>query len=338
MSRRVKSKNRSLLGQFGFVALLIPLLFLFVFQVWLNLRIQGWRNTWDREDRKTDPLLESCRPLYADPTLYKVLSFGYLPMSMDWLWLRSLIVIHEKPSGKIILENGSVWHPPLFYNLDLLSDLDPAFYETYYAGANLLTVVYDDHAGALHLLRKGNKFASEQLPLYSKEFRSIYWHNYWVLSMTMAYVYLFELHDMPKAALAFIATARQENAPQYLLNLAERLKKPGGQYEVGLRLLGFMISGAKDQKVRDGLENKRKSLYLTHYLAEINQKFRTFLAGQASYREAEVVLPSQLKEFWEHFLRETNMPGRDPFGGEMTIDDTGRVVSSTPREQVLNLD
>ena len=67
-------------------------------------------------------------------------------------------------------------HPAIFYTLDLITELDPAFMEAYTAGATVVSVIRDDGPGALHLVLKGEKFRTQVLPSYSADFRENYSH------------------------------------------------------------------------------------------------------------------------------------------------------------------
>ncbi|MGK5088766.1 hypothetical protein WDW86_14510 [Bdellovibrionota bacterium FG-2] len=89
--------------------------------------------------------------------MFKALSFGHWLAAADWLWIKSFAdptLTHVAPGT----------HPELYYNLDLITDLDPAFFDLYVTGANLLAVVRNDGAGARDLLRKGASFYRERLP------------------------------------------------------------------------------------------------------------------------------------------------------------------------------
>lgn len=238
-----------------------------------------------------------------DPQIFQALSFGQLPVAIDWLWMNCLAdprISH--------VEAGT--HPQIYYDLDLITDLDPPFMDVYTGGADLLAVIRNDGIGARDLLWKGDRFLKSTLPHLEQRFKNRYWNNAWQIPLLLAYVHLFELKDMPHAAQAFQEAARFETAPRYLSDLAMRLQRPGGEYDVGIKLLGFMISGAKEPKVRERLEKQRMDLSIGHYLFEMNL---AYAQGKLS--------PS----------------GLDPWGGELYLDSSGRVATTTPHEKVLGL-
>jgi hypothetical protein len=264
------------------------------------------------------------------PDLFKALTFGHWTTGIDWMWIRTL-------ADDRISHVAKGTHPQIFYQLDLVSELDPAFFEIYGSGANLLAVVRDDGPGARDLLLKGNEFRKSKLPSYPGDFKQRYWSEAWVIPLLLAYVQLFELNDMPAAAEAFLEASKIPGGPAYLENLARRFEKPGGQYEVGLRLITFMHQNERDERVREELEEKRKSLYLAQYLFHLGLSFEEFKKRQAA-DSARPLSPERQQDVWKRFLRETGTPSRDPFDGEVSLDESGKVVSSTPHRRVFGLD
>ena len=134
-----------------------------------------------------------------NPEVFRLFSFGQLPAAIDLTWLSMIQHSGEAkaekwPPGK---------HSRVYFDLDVLTELDPAFFEAYTTGADLLAVVINDSEGALALLSKGDVFMKEKLERYPDFFREKYWDQTWRLSMLLGYVYLFELNDMPHAAIAF---------------------------------------------------------------------------------------------------------------------------------------
>lgn len=293
---------------------------LFLSQILLNLAAQNSNRLIEQIPKQT---LQK-----SDPRLYKALTFGHYPIATDWLWIKVLTddTLSRVPTGT---------YSSLFYEVDLATELDPAFYEVYWAGANLLIMARKDSLGARDLLLKGNRFIDQDLPQFPAEFREEYWKNRWNVPILLAYVYLFEFNDMPSAATAFSKAATFPNAPPYLHSLAQRLTKPNGQYEVGLRLLDFMIAGAKeDRRTQDGrvLENlilKKQNLQIAAFLADINQAFLRFSSNAGGKRN--------WSGLWQAYLKKSSLIPRDPWGGRLDVDATGHVVSSTPYEAVFGI-
>jgi hypothetical protein len=266
-----------------------------------------------------------------NPELFKALSFGFTTSAVDCLWLKTLqdMTLTKVPAGM---------HPAVYYDLDLATDLDPAYFEAYTNGANILTIIRGDAEGGKALLLKAEKFRKEELPGYPEFFRKEFWSGSWYPSFVLAYIYLFELNDLPNASLAFQEATRIEGSPLYIKHLTERLMKKGGQYEVGLNLLAFMIDSARQPDVKEGLVRKRESLMVSQYLFNANDTFRFYLNSLPSYRKESQVSHDKLESYWRAFLKEQNFPSQDPWGGRLSLSDDGRVITSTPHERVLGLE
>ena len=64
-----------------------------------------------------------------NPELFKVMSFGQLPAVIDWMWIKTL-------QDPLITHVAKGEHPSIFYTLDLITELDPAFFSAYTSGCN----------------------------------------------------------------------------------------------------------------------------------------------------------------------------------------------------------
>lgn len=265
------------------------------------------------------------------PKLFEILSFGHLPLAVDWLWMKTL----QDPA---ITPVGPHAHPRAYYDLNLATDLDPAYFEVYTAGANLLAVIRSDGAGARDLLLKGRRFLEHELPRYQEEFKLRHWGSSWNIPLLLAYVYLFELNDMPHAAEAFQQAAELPRAPTYLQSLSARLSKPGGSYEVGIRLLNFMISGQEVEALRLPLEEKRNSLIVGQYLFHLNDGFLSYLKANSKYRQSDRVSRTEMETYWRHFQRDQRLPSQDPWGGRLSVSENGRIVTTTVHKTVFGLE
>ena len=266
-----------------------------------------------------------------NPTMVKALTFGHWPAVVDWLWIRAL----QDPSLSHVPAGT---HAPIFYDFDLATDLDPAFPEVFIYGANLLVVVRDDKTGAVELLKKGEHFRREELPNYPKEFYETYWKRGWWVPLTLGYTYLYELNDIVGAADAFSAAAKIPEAPEHLRSLGTRLKTRDGQFDVALNYLDMSIEQSKDERVIEGFEAKKKNLVLSKYIYDLNEDFVDFLQKQPDYRKGLSFNQAQLEKFWKRFQKETNTPRTDPLGGTLSVNDQGRITTTSEREKVFGLE
>ncbi len=263
-----------------------------------------------------------------NPALFRLATFGHLATALDWVWLGAMVDdrITHVPHGT---------HARVYYDFALIAELDPAFSDVYRAGANFLAVIRDDNEGARELLLRGDAFRLRELAHYPEDFKQRYWFKSWQIPVNLAYVELFELQDLPQAAEAFREAAAVPDSPPYLTRLALQLQSPGGEYEVGLRLLTLMRSGATDSATRDALDEKLHSLQVAQFLDEANRDYLKFLSGLSASPT-----PAMLARFLSQRPRPGGISGAfdDPFGGRLSLDPTGRIITSTPHVRVFGLD
>ncbi len=262
------------------------------------------------------------------PRLFQLMTFGHVPLGVDWLWIKAL-----QDPGLDHVDPGT--HPPLFYALDLATDLDPAFFDAYIVGANLLSVVRNDGPGARDLLEKAQRFRHGELKLWDEALKKKHWGNEWNIAMLLGYVYLFELSDMPHAAGAFREAGELPGAPAYLQSMSERLAHPGGEYEVGIRVLRFLQFSAKEDEAKAQIEKKLHSIYVLQHLFHASLQFREFLAKQPSYLRKSKLRGPEMQSYWRQFVKKQKAVERDPFNGHVYLNENGKIVSSTPHEPVL---
>ena len=304
------------------LASLVVIAFFFTAAALVNRHLRFTDTTWVEPppDRQTK----------LDPRLYKIMSFGNVPVMIEWLWLRALAdpTITPVPPGR---------HASIFFDLDLITDLDHAFYEPYFGGANILAVIRRDITGARLLLEKADRFIRLELPHLPASFQSRFWRSRWNIYILMGYLQLFELDNMPAAAKAFIQASAIQGAPDSLERLSNRLRQPGGEYEVGLRLLNFLVKGTQDDRIKDRLVKKRRNLFLAQYLFETNRSFTSFLERIPRYKASQVITKVQMQAYWKDYIKESRLPAKDPLGGDIYLDTEGKVRSTTPYEPVFGL-
>ncbi len=286
----------------------------------------------------TEPVVYAIRGHDAPfpPRLLQWLSFGQLPVMIDSLWIRALQA-GEVTAVKRLPTDA---RPQLFHDFDSLTELDPAHFLAYQTGVIFLTVVQRDPTGALKLVDKGLRFEREGLASYPAAFRQTEWQMAWNLHMLKAYLYMFEFSDMPRAAAEMVAAAAYPDVPVYLKGYEQRLAKPDGQYEVGMRVLNWFITNAGNPGIREGFEEQLRSLHVGQYLFNLNRDFGLFLAKIPEYRNTPAgVSPAFLKSYWSKFRGETDLRGQDPWGGELRLDPgTGRIMTTTPHQRVMGLE
>lgn len=257
---------------------------------------------------------------------WRQLGATFLPAVVDGIWLRAML----DPSQSDASRTG---HPPRFHAFMALTELDPAFLDAYFAGANLLAIVHNDGRGALELLERGEEFRTGALVEPLSTLRERTWRSPWVVPLLLAYVHLFELDDLESASWAFANAAAVPGAPPYLQSLSARLAKPGGKLEVGLRILNFNLTTAPSEEVRERLLQRRDSLYLLQYLFDLNRELEAF--GRRMGPEPRS--PRDRERLWRRFRAETGTPERDPWNGKLFLGPDLKIDSTTPRVPVFGL-
>jgi hypothetical protein len=207
----------------------------------------------------------------------------------------------------------------------------------YVLGANLLAVIHDDGPGALSLLLKGEDFRLNHLRDYPKSFRETYWGYEYQIPLLLAYTYLFEMDNLPKAAEAYEEAAAFPQAPDYIRDLVHEFHSKDGQYIVASRLLKFMIAEQKDVEGKQKLEKKRAAIDVHRYLFDVNHRFRTFLS-QKKFSGKNGDPGGKRSGLWRDFLIDERVSEVDPWGGTLSLDSSGNVVTTTEHEKVFGLE
>lgn len=257
------------------------------------------------------------------PLLYRLLTFGHTPSSVDWLLIRFLVdsnLTHVKPGEETEVSR-------ILY---LATELDPAFFELYTAGGNFLAVARNDRDGALKLLKKGDLFLNGGLKSYPKSFIDSKWKDRWRIPFTLGYVYLFEFQDLSNAVRTYAELQTIETTPPALRARAERIQTPEGQYNVGLNTLALLKQWhEKDEGMVAELQLKERMFLFAKDLYFWNQGFTTFLEKKRTPRAAEI---------FSSYRRIAKVPERDPFGGKIFFNQaTGLIETETPQMPVLGL-
>ena len=277
----------------------------------LGVLALGAMNYWLREQGTAwvEP------PIYGeehyDARLLQTVSLGFYPVAVDALWIKVLM----DPS---YFHVPRTQHAQAYFDLDTATSLDPIYWELYYYGANLLAAIRDDVYGARDLLEKANQYRKSGLLGLPEKVRQTIWREEWQIPLVLAYVYLYELGDFSKAEKAFKEAADLPRAPAYLQLLKKRLNTPGGIYEVGIRVTGFLIAQSKDERARAELTRKRENLSIGYYLFQINAEFKKWKGARV-----------------RQFLKTHS---HDPWGGVLSLDDHGKIITSTPYQPVFGLD
>jgi hypothetical protein len=257
------------------------------------------------------------------PEAVRLLSFGHAQVVTNWLWIRFLAdpsLAHTKEGVRAAV----------FRDLDLATDLDAKFFEAYAYGANILTVIRDDNKGAEALLLKAQNFRRNELTLLPAAFREEFWADEFAIPLTLAYVYIYELDDLPRGAEAFQEAARLPKSPAYLQSLIEKLKTTEGQIEVGIGYTSFLTEVFRNNpEALERLERRKRSLVAFQFLYGLNKGYLSFLKNHPRYRASVSPTDDELLRYFREYLAKIGNPSRDPWGGVLSLNSEGKIISTT---------
>lgn len=138
-----------------------------------------------------------------------------------------------------------------FYMLDAITELAPQFLMPYMTGAVTLSVLVDDYEGAGIIFEKGVKNFPEE----------------WGLLYRAAYHYMYDRHDLARAAELLEQSARY-GAPHWVQSLAARFYTVSGQAEVALGLLETYLTQIEPDNKEARLEVQSRIQALKQIIAE----------------------------------------------------------------------
>lgn len=212
--------------------LLFAVLAFFVIQASVN------RSSSDRASSSSN----QAQYLHPPPKFIERFTFGFNLVMADSLWLRwiqesdtcqtyaglSFASKSEVDTKKDMDSDALTFNPRHkvcdnswgFFMLDAITRLDPKFQMAYEGGATILSVLVEDYEGATVLYERGLKAYPDD------------WH----LAYMAAYHFLFDLHDIPRAA-SLLERAGDLGGPPWLKSLASRLYTRLGQLELGISTL-----------------------------------------------------------------------------------------------------
>lgn len=257
------------------------------------------------------------------PTLYRFLTFGHAPSSVDWLLIRFLVdsnLTHVKPGEET----------EVFRILNLATDLDPAFFELYTAGGNFLAVARNDREGSRKILQKGDQFLNGDLKSYPSSFVETVWKDRWRIPFTLGYVYLFEFQDLPNAVRTYAQLQTIPTTPPALRARAERIQTPEGQYSVGLNTLALLKQWHSTDEVMVAELVLKERMFL--FAKDLYFWNRGFVSIRAKNRNRP------MSDLFNEYRQTAKIPETDPFGGKIyLIEATGHIDTETGKVPVLGL-
>lgn len=235
-------------------------------------------------------------PLYLPNGKYlKLICLDYDGLIADLFWIKGAIYF-----GSNYRRKGFEF-PWLYHVLDLVTTLDPYYYDVYWYGSSILPSVKESNK----ILEKGRRnFPTD-----------------WKIPEMIGFNYHFYLKDYLKAARYYEIASSLPGHPPYVPSLAGRFYEKAGEIDSAIKVLkNFYVSTDKKDLQEDFARRIKQLLdikLLTKKVEEFKEKWRR--------------LPENLQELLTRGII-PNLP-MEPYGGYYFWDsDDNRVISSnTPR-------
>ncbi|MCD6526840.1 MAG: hypothetical protein J7K75_07625 [Desulfuromonas sp.] len=229
----------------------------------------------------------------------RVLACGYKGLLADYQFLRILTFFGDRSLNQ---------QPPTAEDwdyfrdsIDVITDLDPWFYDPYVLTEGLLTWDAGRIEEANALLAKGVRYRT----------------NDWRLPYYIGFNNFFFLKDHAAGAEYIMKAARLPGSPSYLPTLAARLAYYGGKSQTAVLFLKQMLAENSDERLARRLQLRLLAL---ERAAQIEDALQCFRHDQ----QRDVVKLSELVS--SGYLE--SLP-EDPYGGRWGILKNGRVFSTS---------
>ena len=226
-------------------------------------------------------------------------SLGYSEFGADLLWLRAI----QFMGGKDQTGKGYDW---LYHVLDVVTDLDPKFFEAYQIGSTVLSVLGDRADQSVLLLNKGVTHITER----------------WELYFNLGFNYFYFLDDFKNAAISMEKASKLSGSPPYIAGLTAKLYAESQSPETALNFVQALYSTVKDPGIRQRLKNTLDTLVVKATLNELNTAVQKFLLSHPG----ETPSISRLLNLGYLLKAPT-----EPLGGVYYWDEARRAFHTTSR-------
>lgn len=222
-------------------------------------------------------------------------SLGHPTLAANLLWLQAVQYIGEVRSS----ERG--WDK-LYPLVDTITDLDPRHGYAYQVAGTLLGA-FDRVPESNAILEKGARTLPDR----------------YILPLLRAYNALLEEDDMETAGRFAEMAARAKGAPDHIRHYALAFYVKGQRADAAVAFLQQSLAETRDPETRKAVEGQLQQAILERNAARVEEAIR-------SWRGRYVGGPLSLGQLVEEGLLDAIPP--DPFGGELHLDDDGRVRST----------
>jgi len=189
----------------------------------------------------------------------------------------------------------------IFNSVDVITDLDPWFWDAYLFADMLLTWDFRKIDMANQLLLKAREYRTTDF--------KVPYH--------IGFNYFYFLKDNMNGAKYMMEAARLPGSPAYLPGLAARLSVYQNQYGPAILFLGETLKKTQNPGLAKQIEIRLKTIIILDKLEKAVQEFKG-IYGFFPFKIAELVDRGLIKKI-----------PQDPYGGEFTILKNGRVFTTS---------
>jgi hypothetical protein len=217
----------------------------------------------------------------------------------DFLFLKVSTFLGDKFIKREMLADK---HADYIYNsVDVITDLDPWFWDAYLFADLLLTWDFKKIDMANKLLFKAREYRTT-------DFKVPYY---------IGFNYFYFLKDNMNGAKYMMEAARLPGSPTWLNGLAARLSVYQNQYKPAIMFLGETLKKTQNPALAKQIETRLNTLIALDELEKAVQKFKKTFG----------FLPLKITDLIDRGLVKT-IP-QDPYGGEFIILKNGRVFTTS---------
>ncbi len=233
------------------------------------------------------------------PSLLKAVALEYRLLLADFFWMKVTLIYGEPDFRKKATEED--WDY-IEKTIQVVTELDPYFFIPYYFAGIVLPMEADRVDDANDILIKGMNYLKKE----------------WRIPFLIGFNYYYYKHEYLKAAEYLEKASKLPGAPEYLPQLASRLRYQAGDIRHAIAFLMTMYNNTDNLELKKSLAMRIKALQDIYYLSEAVEIFKKKFNRP----------PQNLEELVKmHIIKA--IPS-DPYGGKYYYDpEDGRVKTTS---------
>lgn len=231
--------------------------------------------------------------------LTRATALDFQGLAADFQLLQGIFFIGEKLERQVLVTDNE-WDY-FIRIIKAVTKLDPYFYDTYHLATGILTWGVGRFQEAIEILETARQFNPN-------DYRFPY---------QIGFIHFYFLKDAKKGAQYLALASKLPGAPPFLASLAARLAYYKGNYDFSIKLLEHMLVDERSPEIRKYYQKRLDALQGALALEKAVQE----------YKKTYLRLPTSLQELLTANVL-SELP-RDPYGGEYTLVENGRIYSTS---------